>query len=178
MSSVKRKSKVDCSITSFLRQTPKSSTVEDRQSPQVSVPEEPSTITSSDQHLVEVQSLSKASKVKSTLYQNWIKLKGFNMTLNMNVFGLHADGGIICILYCKHINTSSNRGAAMNVYTKVSAKPKRPNRLDKHLEGEQHRNAVALEETQRSSVFHTQYEDRVSAKTKTISQRIHLIIGL
>ena len=50
-------------------------------------------------------------------FQSWIKLKGFDESLNMNVFTLHVDGGIICLLCSKHPVVNTGRGKNCNVFT-------------------------------------------------------------
>ena len=109
------------------------------------------------------------------IFQSWIKLKGFDDALRMNVFTLHADGGIICLLCSKHPIAITGRGKFADVYTSVPARPQRPSRLDTHLCSEQHQQAVKLEQNQRASLFHAKCQDRVLNKTKTVAERVHLI---
>ena len=93
----------------------------------------------------------------------------------MNVFTLHADGGIICLLCSKHPVAITGRGKFADVYTSLPARPQRPSRLDMHLSSEQHQQAVKLEQNQRASLFHAKYQDRVLNKTTTVAERVHLI---
>ena len=78
-------------------------------------------VASSSTALLKVQSVS-----SNKTYQSWIKLKGFDESLQMNVFTPHADGGIICLL-------CSSRGKTAYIYTSIPAKPQCPSRLDNHL---------------------------------------------
>ena len=61
----------------------------------------------------------------------------------MNVFTLHADGGIVRLLCSKHpITAATSRGKTVDIYSKIPARPQRPSRLDKHLSSDQHLQAV------------------------------------
>ena len=78
-------------------------------------------------------------------FQSWIKLKGFDESLNMNMFTLHADGGIICLLCSKHPVVNTGRGKNCNVFTIEPARPQRPSKLDNHISSDQHQNAISME---------------------------------
>ena len=78
-------------------------------------------------------------------FQSWIKLKGFDESLNMNVFTLHADGGIICLLCSKHPVVNTGRGKNCNLFTYEPARPQRPSKLDNHISSDQHQNAISME---------------------------------
>ena len=47
-------------------------------------------------------STKRQSVPSNKTFQSWIKLKGFDESLGMNVFILHADGGVVCLLCSKH----------------------------------------------------------------------------
>ena len=64
--------------------------------------------------------------ISNVTFQSWIKLKGFDELLNMNVFTVHADGGIICLLCSKHPVVNTGRGKNCNVFTTEAARPQRP----------------------------------------------------
>jgi len=104
-------------------------------------------------------------------FQSWIKLRGFDESLQMNMFTLHADGGIICLLCSKHPVVTTGRGKNGSIYT---TRPSRPSCLD-HLSSDQHQNANNLKITQCISLFHAIHQDRISDKANTVAERVHLI---
>ena len=108
-------------------------------------------------------------------FQLWIKLKGFDESLNMNVFTLHADGGIICLLCSKHPVVNTGRGKNCNVFTTEPARPQRPSKLDNHISSDQHQNAISMEKNQHDSLFHCMHQDRITNKVSTVAERVHLI---
>ena len=121
-------------------------------------------------------STKRQSVPSNKTFQSWIKLKGFDESLGMNVFTLHADGGVVCLLCSKHpIAAATSRGKTADIYSKIPARPQRPSRLDKHLNSDQHLQAVRLEKNQRSSTFHATYQDRIANKLNTVAERVHLI---
>jgi len=87
----------------------------------------------------------------------------------MNVFTLHADGGIICLLCSKHLEVTTGQGNNGNIYTTESARPPRPNRLDFHLSSDQHQKANSLEKNSMHFLFHAVDQDN------TVAERVHLI---
>lgn len=115
---------------------------------------------------------NQCEKVSNNTYSNWIKLKGFDKELDMNVFSLHANGGILCVICSKHSSLGPNHSNNRETYVSVPAKPTRPIRLENHLNSEQHKRAVNLEIVQRSSRFHAIYEDRTFNKTTTVAEII------
>jgi len=121
---------------------------------------------------VSANSQSAASNNKT--FQSWIKLKGFDEFLLMNVFTLHADGGIICLLCSKHPVVTTGRGKNGNIYTLEPARPPRPYSLDNHLSSDQHQKVNSFEITQRISPFHVIHQDRISDKANTVAERVHL----
>ena len=90
-----------------------------------------STVIISKASSVSANSQSAASNNKT--FQPWTKLKGFDEPLQMNVFTLHAEGCIICLLCSKHPAVTTGRGKNGNIYTSEPARPPRPYRLDNHL---------------------------------------------
>ena len=109
-------------------------------------------------------------------FQLWIKLKGFDESLRMNVFTLHADGCIVCLLCSKHsIAATTSQGKTANIDSKIPARPQSPSRLDKHLSSDQHLQAVKLEENQHSSTFRATYQDHIANKLNTVAEHVHLI---
>ena len=70
------------------------------------------------------QSLDSSKMTNS--WNSWIKLLGFDDSLKMNVFSLHAAGGIVCLMCTKH---SDSRRIKNEVYTNVPAKPMHRYRL-------------------------------------------------
>ena len=68
--------------------------------------------------------ISKASSVSANnqsaasnnkTFQSWIKLKGFDESLEMNMFTLHADGGITCLLCSEPVWSNCRPAAAFSV---------------------------------------------------------------
>jgi len=106
-----------------------------------------------------------------------MKLKRFDESLLMNVFTLHADGGIIYLLCSKHPAVTTVRGKNGNIYTSEPARPPRPNRLENHLSPDQHQKANSLEKTQRISLFDAVHQDRISNNVNTVAESIQLITG-
>ena len=107
--------------------------------------------------------------------KHWIKLKGFDESLNMNVFTLHADRGIICLLCSKHPVVNTGRRKNCNVFTTEPARPQRPSKLDNHISSDQHQNAISMKKNQRASLFHCMHQDRITNKVSTVAERVHLI---
>jgi len=102
---------------------------------------------------------SEASNNKN--FQSWIKLKGFDESLRMNMFTLHADGGILCLICSKHPAVTTSRGNNGNIYTTDPAIPPRPNHLDNHLSSDQHQKG--LEKTLNAfHYFPAIHQDRIS----------------
>ena len=93
----------------------------------------------------------------------------------MNMFTLHADGGIICLFCSKHPVVNTGRGKNCNVFTTEPARPQRPSKLDNHISSDQHQNAISMEKNQRASLFHCMHQDRITNKVSTVAERVHLI---
>jgi len=102
-----------------------------------------STVRISNASSISANSLSAASNNKA--FQSQIKLKRFDESLQMNVFILHADGGITCLLCSKHPAFTIAQGKNGYIYTTEPARPPRPNRLDYHLSSDQHQKDNSLE---------------------------------
>ena len=92
----------------------------------------------------------------------------------MNVFTLHADGGIICLLCSKHLSATS-LGKTADCYINIPARPKCPSRLDNHLNSDQHQLAFSLEKNQRFLTLHTTYQDHTANKINTVAKYVHLV---
>ena len=93
----------------------------------------------------------------------------------MNVFTLHADGGIICLLYSKYPVVNTGREKNCSVFTTEPARPQRPSKLDNHISSDQHQNAISMEKNQRASLFHYMQQDCITNKVSTVAERVHLI---
>jgi len=50
-----------------------------------------------------VSANSQSAAFDNKTFQSWIKLKGFDESLQMNVFTLHAEGGMLCLLCSKSV---------------------------------------------------------------------------
>ena len=87
----------------------------------------------------------------------------------MNVFTLHVDGGMICLLCSKHPVVNSGRGKNCNVFTTEPARPQRPSKLDNHISSDEHQNATSMEKNQRTSLFHCMNQDRIRNKVSTVA---------
>ena len=93
----------------------------------------------------------------------------------MNVFTLHADEGIICLLCSKHPVVNIGREKNCNVFTTEPARLQRPSKLDNHISSDQHQNAISMEKNQCASLFHYMHQDRIINKVSTVAERVHLI---
>lgn len=136
---------------------------------------------SQDQQLENSSDLLQQTKAQSNSihsYQSWIKTLGFDKSLEMNVFTLHANGGIVCLICSKYPSSGPNRGKNADVYTKIPGRPQRPAKLENHLNSDQHKKAVNTEKLQRSSTFHALHIDRKSNRLETVAQRILQIYWL
>ena len=188
MSQRKRKAtakNASCSIKKFFTAKSSSSSVPSSV-PSVSVASSPALASPVISSSVSSSSVSSSSVASSSVasssnkhssgpsYEKWIKLKGFDESLQMNVFTLHADGGILCLLCSKHV-LSPRESHRNTPYISVPARPQRLYRLERHLESELHMQSVTSEQSQRSSVFHTEHQQRVANKRSTVADRVVMI---
>ena len=90
------------------------------------------------------------------------------------MFTLHADGGILCLICCKHPAVTTSRGKNGNIYNTDPARPPRPNHLDNHLSSDQHQKG--LEKTLNAfHYFPAIHQDRISDKVNSVAERVELI---
>ena len=89
------------------------------------------------------------------------------------VFVMHADGGILCLLCNKH--KTQGRDRSSQSYAEKPAYPARHNRLKAHLNSDMHKLAVEMDQQMRQYTFHALHQDRVEHKTITVAQRVQLI---
>ena len=65
------------------------------------------------------------TEFSNVTFQSWIKLREFDELLNMNVFCLQVDAGIMCLLCSEHPVLNTGRGKNCNVFTTEPARPQR-----------------------------------------------------
>ena len=70
----------------------------------------------------------------------------------IEVFVMHADGGVLCLLCNKH--KTQGLGKSSQSYAEKPAYPAKPNRLKAHLNSHMHTLAVEMDQQMRQSTFH------------------------
>ena len=132
-------------------------------------------LTSSNESSEAMQLLSPASFATcsgSTIDRScWVR--DIHKDEGTEVFVMHADGGVLCLLCNKH--KTQGRGKSSLSYAEKPAYPARPNRLKAHLNSDMHKLAVEMDQLMQQSTFHALHLDRVDHKTITVAQRVQLI---
>ena len=133
------------------------------------------TSTSSNEQSLVTRLLLAASSVTSSGSaidrRRWVR--DIHQDEGIEVFVLHTDGGILCLLCNKH--KTQGCGKNSQSYSHQPAYPTKPNKLKAHLISDMHKLAVEMDQQMRQSTFHALHKARVEHKTITIAQRIQVI---